>query len=61
MPMPTPRLSLLPEKRAICVAAVFISTCLRGAQSPVTISESENTFTLDNGIVTAQIAKRSGD
>ena len=42
-------------------AVVFFSSTLRGAESPVTVSENENTFTLANGIVTAQISKHSGD
>jgi rhamnogalacturonan endolyase len=48
-------------KLVFFVAAAFVLTSLRGAEIPVTISENENSFTLDNGIVTAQIAKRSGD
>ena len=42
-------------------AAVFLSFTLRGAENPVTVLENENTFTLANGIVTAQISKHSGD
>jgi hypothetical protein len=34
---------------------------LLGAEKTVTVSEDDSSFTLDNGIVTAQVAKRSGD
>lgn len=40
----------------------WLPTMLLAAPLPaVTVSENENTFTLDNGIVTARVAKRSGD
>lgn len=48
------RLSLL-------VLGLFLSLNLFGAQKPVTVSENEYGYTLDNGIVTAQVDKRSGD
>jgi rhamnogalacturonan endolyase len=35
--------------------------CLAAAAERVTISESATAFTLDNGIVTARVSKRSGD
>jgi rhamnogalacturonan endolyase len=41
---------------------ILIPTILQAApDSPVAVSENENTFTLANGIVSVQIAKRSGD
>jgi rhamnogalacturonan endolyase len=47
----------------ILVAVCFASGIVRGANAnaPVTLVESGRDFTLDNGIVTARIAKRSGD
>jgi rhamnogalacturonan endolyase len=55
------RLNLLFLKCAIFAAMVCSSANLPGAENPVTISEDGSSFTLDNGIVTAQVAKRSGD
>ena len=49
---------------AIIIAAVCLrSGVVRGADgaTAVTLSESPRDYTLDNGIVTARIAKRSGD
>ena len=43
---------------ALLSAALFVSSCQRGS---VTLSEDELTYTLDNGIVTAVVAKASGD
>jgi rhamnogalacturonan endolyase len=40
---------------------LFFSATLLRAETAVTISEDENSFTLANGIVTAQVSKRSGD
>ncbi len=40
---------------------VFIVNTSLGAEKPVTISEDDSSFTLENGLVTAQVAKRSGD
>jgi rhamnogalacturonan endolyase len=48
-------------KLVILGAAVFTATRLPGGQKPVTISESDSSYTLDNGIVSAQVAKHSGD
>ncbi len=48
-------------KFAIFAALVCSSATLPGAENPVTVSEDDSSFTLDNGIVTAQVAKRSGD
>jgi rhamnogalacturonan endolyase len=50
------------QKMAVAMLAFLSATILQAApQSSVTVSEDENSFTLDNGIVTAQIGKRSGD
>lgn len=44
---------------AVCLAtALLFSSCNRGS---VTLAEDEQTYTLDNGIVTAVVAKASGD
>ena len=43
---------------AVLSAALLVSSCDRGS---VTLTEDEQTFTLDNGIVTAVVAKASGD
>ncbi len=45
----------------LVLASAFLSTSLSGAEPPVTISETDSSFTLDNGLVTARVAKRSGD
>jgi rhamnogalacturonan endolyase len=58
--LPT-RLDLLFLKSAAFVAMLFLATSLPGAEPPVAISESDSSFTLDNGLVTARVAKRSGD
>src|ERR1019366_10018704 len=51
--------------RSVIAAVIlfcFVPAMLQGApSSPVVISEDDSTFTLANGIVTAQAAKRSGD
>src|ERR1700759_3263670 len=48
-------------KLFLFVAAIFISINLFGAERAVTVSETDSGFQLDNGIVVAQVAKRSGD
>src|SRR3954447_7748293 len=48
-------------KLSLLVVGLFLSVNLFGAEQAVIVSETESTFTLDNGIVTAQINKRSGD
>src|SRR6476660_1162134 len=47
----------------VCIAFLWLLTAdAAGADSsPVSISENERTYTLDNGIVKAIIAKESGD
>jgi rhamnogalacturonan endolyase len=50
------------QKLSIITLSLLSATLLQAApQPPVTVSENENSFTLDNGIVTARVAKRSGD
>lgn len=50
------------QKLAVAVLALLLPAILQAAPQPsVTVSEDENSFTLDNGIVTAQVSKRSGD
>lgn len=48
-----------------CAFAVLlslaVSTGVRAADPPVTVAENDRTYTLDNGIVRAMIAKESGD
>jgi rhamnogalacturonan endolyase len=47
---------------AVLAALMLLPVFLKAENHPpVAISEDENSFTLDNGIVTARIAKRSGD
>jgi rhamnogalacturonan endolyase len=60
MPMFATRMNLSILLAAI-LAAASTAPCLFGAEPPVTVSETETNFTLDNGLVTAQVAKRSGD
>ena len=59
--MPATRLNPLFLKLAVFCAAVSLPATLPGAEKPVTISETDSSFTLDNGLVTAQAAKHSGD
>jgi rhamnogalacturonan endolyase len=46
---------------AIFALAIFFAANIFAADAPVTVSENENSFTLANGMVTARIAKRTGD
>lgn len=47
---------------AVATAILFPPALLRAeSPPPVTVSQDESSFTLDNGIVTAQVDKRSGD
>jgi rhamnogalacturonan endolyase len=47
---------------AVVLLTVLFPALLQAADNPpVTVSENADSFTLDNGIVTAQVAKRSGD
>ncbi len=50
-------------KGLAAVALTFLLPAILQAapQSSVTVSENENSYTLANGIVTAQVSKRSGD
>ncbi len=41
--------------------ALAVSAAVRAEDAPVTISENDRTYTLDNGIVKAMVAKESGD
>jgi rhamnogalacturonan endolyase len=60
--MPTILLNLSPMKSALLALAVALlpAAGLYAAEN-VTVSESPSAYTLDNGIVTVQVAKRSGD
>ena len=47
---------------AVATAIMFLPALLRAeSPPPVTVSQDESSFTLGNGIVTAQVDKRSGD
>jgi rhamnogalacturonan endolyase len=46
---------------ATAIIILFPAILCAASNSPVTVSENENSFTLDNGIVTAQVSKHSGD
>ena len=49
-------------KLAVFGLLFLIPALLQGAtKAPVVVSQDEGSFTLDNGIVTARVAKRSGD
>src|ERR1017187_9910894 len=49
-------------KLAVVSAIAMLPALLRAESRPaVSVSEDELSFTLDNGIVTARVAKRSGD
>ena len=43
------------------VVLTFLFPAILHAAPAVTVSQDENSFTLDNGIVTAHVSKRSGD
>ena len=50
------------QKLAVVALAILLPPLISAATGPaVTVSEDEDSFVLDNGIVTAHIAKRSGD
>jgi len=50
------------QKFAVLALTVLFPVTMQAAKNAaVTISEDDNSFTLDNGIVTARVAKRSGD
>lgn len=48
-------------QRSFAVVLLLICPFILQAETTVTISENESFFTLDNGVVTAQVSKRSGD
>jgi rhamnogalacturonan endolyase len=48
--------------KTVLFALVLFSSCaLLAAEIPLTVAENPTTFTLDNGILTAQISKQSGN
>jgi rhamnogalacturonan endolyase len=49
------------QKLAALALTFLLPSILHAASGSVTVSENENSFTLANGIVTAEISKRSGD
>ena len=50
------------QKLAVVALALLLPAFLQAAtSSAVTVSEDDNSFTLNNGIVTARVTKRSGD
>jgi rhamnogalacturonan endolyase len=59
--MPTIHSEFHPMKTALFVIALFLSGTVFAADNPVTVTEDANAFTLNNGILTAQVSKRSGD
>src|SRR2546421_3923790 len=61
MLMPAIRLNFPVMKSSLVALAILFSTNLFGAERIVTISENDSSFTLDNGIITAEVASRSGD
>ncbi|MBW8865313.1 MAG: lyase [Verrucomicrobia bacterium] len=48
-------------KLAVVALAILLPAVLQAAPVAVTVSEDDDAFTLDNGIVTASVSKRSGD
>jgi rhamnogalacturonan endolyase len=46
---------------AVALSVLVPTLALSGPSSPVAITEDDSTYTLDNGIIRAQAAKRSGD
>ena len=59
--MNKPKINSWSRPFALLVSTILLSANLSRAENPVSITETESSFTLDNGIVTARIAKRSGD
>ena len=56
------RIPMKSPKSAVVVLLFLVPAILQGAPKvPVVVSQDEGSFTLDNGILTAQVAKRSGD
>ena len=54
--------SLLTRSLVICIVTIFIAgLTIAAAKQKVTLNEDSETYILDNGIVTARIAKASGD
>ena len=51
---------LRPSALSVCLF-LALATGVRAADPPVTVAENDRTYTLDNGIVTAMVAKESGD
>jgi len=50
------------QKLAVIAMVLLLPPLIQAAPNPdVTVSEDDNSFTLANGIVTAQVGKRSGD
>ena len=43
------------------ISLTYLLPVLSQAAPPVTVSESDTAYTLDNGIISVQVAKRSGD
>src|SRR4051812_11097885 len=58
--MPTIRLNLSIMKLALLALALLSAATVFGADK-VVVWENNSTYTLDNGIVAAAVAKRSGD
>jgi len=59
--MPTTHSKFYPMKTALFALAMFLSGVAFAADNPVTVTEKADTFTLANGILTAEVSKRSGD
>lgn len=55
------RITMRPRQAAAILWLLLPALLSAAPQAPVAIFGNETTFTLDNGIVTAQAAKRSGD
>ena len=45
----------------LCAALLAVSSAIAQPAPPVTVTETDALYTLDNGIVTARVAKASGD
>lgn len=55
------RLSLRFSVQAFVFCVILSSTELFAANAPVTVTDLPNSYALDNGILSARVAKRSGD
>src|SRR5580698_9524829 len=52
---------MTPRKLAAIILSTLLLPLLASAAAPVTLSETDTAYTLDNGILSAEISKHSGN